>query len=140
MGVEQSRAIMDNDYEFIYMVSMYETKRHRISHTDMYFKEAKDTHWLWIGDESGSGKVICSSGYGLVHYIRVKKDSVEYKSAIENSKSSEAEKSFKNEQIEATKKNHKEMLRGLYQFYYNNQYDEERYPTFMNCDEFNEFL
>ena len=101
---------MDNDYEFIYMVSMYETKRHRISHTDMYFKEAKDTHWLWIGDESGSGKVICSSGYGLVHYIRVKKDSVEYKSAIENSKSSEAErnkeqiakKSFKNEQIEAT--------------------------------------
>ena len=106
MGVEQSIAIMDNDYEFIYMVSMYETKRHSISHTDLYFKEAKDTQWLWIDDESGSGKVICSSGYGLVHYIRVKKDSVEYKSAIENSKSSEAErnkeqiaeKSFKNEQ------------------------------------------
>ena len=79
---------MDNDYEFIYMVSIYETKRHRISHTDMYFKEVKDTQWLWIGDESGL-KVICSSGYGMVHYIRVKKDSKEYKMAIENSKISD---------------------------------------------------
>ena len=64
-----------DDYAFIYKCSFFESKRHTISHTDMYFNEEKHTRW-----------VHCSRGHATVSVIRVLKNSEEYKSAINNSK------------------------------------------------------
>lgn len=62
----------------IYKCSWFETKRHRISHTDMYFKELKDT--LWVFDSCDYNR-----GLATVLVIKVSKNSNEYDSAVSNS-------------------------------------------------------
>ena len=64
-----------DDYAFIYKCSFFESKRHTISHTDMYFNEEKHTRW-----------VHCSCDHATVSVIRVLKNSPEHESAINNSK------------------------------------------------------
>ena len=59
--------------ETIFKMSWYESKRHRISHTDMYFNEEKHTRL-------GHDDPLCK-----IEVIRVLKSSHEYTSAIENS-------------------------------------------------------
>ncbi len=65
------------EYAFIYMISLYASKKHRISHTDMYYLNAEDTHWIYDRPYD--------TDIALVHYIRVPKESQEYKSAVSNS-------------------------------------------------------
>ena len=57
----------------IFKMSWYKSKRHRISHTDMYFSEEKHTRLAY--DDP-----LCK-----IEVIRVLKSSHEYTSAIENS-------------------------------------------------------
>ncbi len=64
---------MEN-YGFIYKCSFFDSKRHTVSHTDMYYNEEKHTRW-----------VHCTRDYTTVSVIRVLKNSEEYKSAIKNS-------------------------------------------------------
>ena len=64
---------MEN-YAFIYKCSFFESEKHTVSHTDMYYNEEKHTRW-----------VHCTRDYTTVSVIRVLKNSEEYKSAIKNS-------------------------------------------------------
>jgi len=36
-----------SDIKYIYKVSIYESKRHTISHTDMYFSKLEDCLWIY---------------------------------------------------------------------------------------------
>jgi len=65
---------MDNQMAYIYRVSVYSSKRHTKSHTDMYYLKAEHTHWALEDDDI------------RVHYIQVRKDSSNYESAVYNSK------------------------------------------------------
>ena len=62
------------EYAFIYRISWYESKRHTISTTDMYYLNGKDT--VWIYDRCWGQEVV------KVEYIRVLRTSVEYLSAF----------------------------------------------------------
>ena len=66
------------EQELIYICSWFETKRHKKSHTDMYFKELKDT--LWVFDTYDY-----NHGLARVEVIKVSKNSYEYNSAVSNS-------------------------------------------------------
>jgi hypothetical protein len=61
--------------EYIYKISFYESNRHKISHTDMYYLNAEDTRWVF-----NSGEI------SKVFYICVDKKSNEYLNAVNNSK------------------------------------------------------
>jgi hypothetical protein len=69
---------MDNEKKYIYKCSWFETKKHKISHTDMYFEKAEDTKWIfetrdWFDD-------LVRIEYIMVHISRR-----EYESAVSNS-------------------------------------------------------
>ena len=66
-----------DEQELIYICSWFETKRHKKSHTDMYFKELKDT--LWVFDTYDY-----NHGLARVEVIKVSKNSYEYDDAISN--------------------------------------------------------
>ena len=70
---------MDNQMAYIYRVSVYSSKRHTKSHTDMYYLKAEHTHWA-LEDE-----INCDEDDRRVHYIQVRKDSSHYASAVSNS-------------------------------------------------------
>ena len=59
--------------KYIYKISFYESKRHSISHTDMYFEREEDTRWSYHDENS------------KIFVIRVDEESNEYKSAVQNS-------------------------------------------------------
>ena len=70
---------MDNQMAYIYRVSVYSSKRHTKSHTDMYYLKAEHTHWA-LEDE-----INYDEEDRRVHYIQVRKDSSHYASAVYNS-------------------------------------------------------
>ena len=70
---------MDNQMAYIYRVSVYSSKRHTKSHTDMYYLKAEHTHWA-LEDE-----INYDEDDRRVHYIQVRKDSSHYASAVYNS-------------------------------------------------------
>ena len=64
--------------KFIYKISWFESKRHKISHTDMYYENAEHTKWVfetidWFND------------LVRVEYIMVGEDTMFYKVAVESS-------------------------------------------------------
>ena len=63
----------NEEYAYIYKCSFFESKRHRISHTDMYFQ--KEEHTRWVHNDP----------LGKVFVIKVRTDSVYYESAVDNS-------------------------------------------------------
>lgn len=67
----------DVECAFIYRISWFETKKHIISHTDMYYLNPEDTYWAFEGDWDDE--------VFRVEYICVSKDSKEYESAVNNS-------------------------------------------------------
>mgnify|MGYP003641274488 CR=1 FL=1 len=69
-----------SEYGWIYQMSWYESNRHTKSFTDMYFAQEEHTHWLWDGVPRQSPPELCK-----IFYIRVKKSSKEYSSAVCNS-------------------------------------------------------
>ena len=64
--------------KYIYMCSWFETKRHRISHTNMYFEKAEDTNWIFDTPEWFLDLV-------RIEYICVMSNTKEY-SMAQNSK------------------------------------------------------
>ena len=60
--------------EFIYKISFYNNNRCKVSHTNMYYLKAEHTRWAF-----DSHQIV------KIFYIRVSKDSYEYKSAVNNS-------------------------------------------------------
>ena len=64
--------------KFIYKCSFFESKRHKISHTDMYYQKAEHTEWVLKS-------AAYLNGLAKVEYIMVAANSNEYKSAVENS-------------------------------------------------------
>ena len=71
--------------KFIYKCSFFESKRHRISHTDMYYEKAEHTEWVFELEDWVSGLV-------RVEYIMVGDYTNYYKSAVENSVKMEKKK------------------------------------------------
>ena len=69
-----STTIMDNQraFKYIYCMSWYESKRHSISTTDIYFLKEKDTRW-------GHGADHCK-----IMVIKVPTDDPRYKMAVKN--------------------------------------------------------
>ena len=65
------------DYAFIYRISLYESNRHLISNTDMYYLNPEDTNLIY--ERCWNTEVV------KVEYIRVLKNSVNYNTAYENS-------------------------------------------------------
>jgi len=70
---------MDNEIKYIYKCSWFETKKHKISHTDMFFENAEDTKWIFESRDWFLDLV-------RIEYIMVKSSRNEYKSAVNNSK------------------------------------------------------
>ena len=64
---------MTQQMEWIYKMSWYHSDEDTTSHTDMYYKNAKDVKWA-------SDDELCR-----VYYICVQTSSNEYKSAVYNS-------------------------------------------------------
>ena len=69
---------MDTENKYIYKCSWFKSKRHRISHTDMYFLKPEETHWIyetsdWFVDLVEIQYIMCSS------------TSPEYRMALNNS-------------------------------------------------------
>jgi hypothetical protein len=60
--------------EFVYKMSWFESKRHTISHTDMYFARESDTRW-------GHHNPLCT-----ITVVAVERGTPEYESAIESTK------------------------------------------------------
>ena len=67
-----------DEKEIICKCSWFDSKRHRKSHTDMYYKELKDT--LWVFDSCDY-----KNGLARVEVIKVSKNTNEYDSAVNNS-------------------------------------------------------
>ena len=65
------------EYAFIYKISWYESKKHRVSGTDMYYLNSEDTTWIY--ERCWNDEVV------KVEYIRVLKNSVYYSTAYESS-------------------------------------------------------
>lgn len=59
--------------DYIYVVKSFESTRHIISHTDMYFKKAEHTYWAF------------HTPLNRVELIKVNINSVEYQMAVTNS-------------------------------------------------------
>lgn len=62
--------------KFIYKISWFESKRHKIPHTNMYFEKPEHTRWVfetidWFND------------LVKVEYIMVGEDTMYYKCAVE---------------------------------------------------------
>lgn len=62
--------------KFIYKVSSFETKRHKKSHTNMYFAHAEHTEWVFNSCDY-------LNGLAKVEYIMVAADSKYYEMAVE---------------------------------------------------------
>ena len=60
--------------KFVYKMSFYPSKRHTISHTNMYFARESDTRW-------GHHDPLCK-----ITVIPVDEDSTEYESAMGNTR------------------------------------------------------
>jgi hypothetical protein len=78
--------------EVIYRISWFATKKHRISHTDMYYLNEKDTRWAH-NSEKGCGKcVLAECDVVRIEVIMVdrntKRGESRYQSAVNNSESS----------------------------------------------------
>jgi len=64
---------MSCNIEFIYRISWYETKKHRISHTNIYVITASETEWVFDTDDYINNLVKveliktcrCSQEYGM---------------------------------------------------------------------------
>ena len=65
------------EYAFIYKISWYESKKHRVSGTDMYYLNPEDTTWIY--ERCWNDEVV------KVEYIRVLKNSVYYSTAYDSS-------------------------------------------------------
>lgn len=74
--------------KWIFKYSWYHSKRHRISHTAMYFSEPStlNCNSMFIRD--------LNEGLARIHYIPVSDDSPEYSSAVQNSIKEVDEKKF----------------------------------------------
>ena len=92
---------MNTEYKFIYKMSWYESKRHKISHTDMYFQYEKDTRWVY-------DRVYNDGQWFDITVVRVPINSSECKSAIGNSKKKDNVWSGDYDEL---KKSYKEVLR-----------------------------
>jgi hypothetical protein len=69
---------VEDERRYIYKCSWFETKKHKISHTDMYFENAEDTKWIFETQDWFLDLV-------RVEYIMVHSSRNEYKSAVNNS-------------------------------------------------------
>ena len=67
-----------DEHAYIYKMSWYESPRHKISHTDMYYLNEEDTRW---GHDEGER---CE-----IRVIRVKRDSDDYRMAERNTHTAE---------------------------------------------------
>ena len=65
------------EYAFVYKISWYESKKHRVSNTDMYYLNSEDTAWIY--DRFWGREVV------KVEYIRVLRNCCCYSAAYENS-------------------------------------------------------
>ena len=82
-------AIAD-EFAVIYKMSFYDSSRHRISHTDMYYAEEKHTRW---GHRSPlEDGCICK-----IYCILVSKNTHYYNSAISNSERMNKQEAESNE-------------------------------------------
>jgi len=82
--------IDDGTVTMVYKCSIFETKRHKKSHTDVYFLKAEHCGWVF-----GNGKYY--NGLSRVELIPVLTSTVAYQSAVENSKSEDKRLKQKNE-------------------------------------------
>lgn len=64
--------------KFIYKCSWFESKRHRISHTDMFYEHAEHTQWIFTSEAWFKDLV-------RVEYIQVAANAHIYKLAVETS-------------------------------------------------------
>lgn len=64
--------------KFIYRCSWFESKRHKKSHTDMYFENAKHTEWVFNSCDY-------LNGLAKVEYIMVGENTKYYEMAVGNS-------------------------------------------------------
>ena len=71
---------INNEYGYIYKIGFYESKKHRISHTDLYYENPEHCHEFLDCPLRNAHDII------KIEYIRVKKDTSQYQSAIQNSK------------------------------------------------------
>jgi hypothetical protein len=71
-------SIVLDHHQFVYKCSWFQSKKHKISHTNMYFLKAEETHWVFDTLEWLSGLV-------RVEYIKVCPQSPEYLQAVNNS-------------------------------------------------------
>jgi hypothetical protein len=65
---------------YVYKVSCYESKRHRTSHTDVYYATPQDCQWALDSCDYKRGLI-------QIHLIQVKQSDMKYQSAHQNRKS-----------------------------------------------------
>ena len=70
----------DESMGYVYKVSCYESKRHRTSHTDVYYATPQDCQWALDSCDYRRGLI-------QIHLIQVKQSDMKYKSAHQNRKS-----------------------------------------------------
>jgi hypothetical protein len=75
---------MNTEVRYIYKCSWFETKRHKKSHTNMYFEKAEHTKWIFETRDWFLDLV-------RVEYIMVHISRPEYESAVNNSKKADEE-------------------------------------------------
>ena len=73
------------EYDFVFACKWFENKRTRKAHTTIYYKDARDTEWVFDTCDYLEGNA-------RVEYIRVCKSSGAYESAVHNSKPTEKTK------------------------------------------------
>lgn len=61
--------------DFIYKIEWFETRRHKLSHTTMYFKDPKDVEWVFNSQD-------WFNNLARVEYIKVSKSSKYYEMAV----------------------------------------------------------
>ena len=66
--------------EYIYKMSWYESNRHKVSEKDMYYLYEEHTRWGHNWPINRNGHQRCE-----IRVVKVDKNSVVYKSAVENS-------------------------------------------------------
>tara|TARA_R110000823_G_scaffold36930_5_gene100520 strand:- start:506 stop:757 length:252 start_codon:yes stop_codon:yes gene_type:complete len=70
--------LLDNNMAVIQQMGWYESKRHKIAHTHMYYLKKEETEW-------GNGREWEEDEVLKIRSILVSKDSNEYDSAVNNS-------------------------------------------------------
>jgi hypothetical protein len=70
---------MSHHHKYVYKCSWFETKRHKLPYTKIYYEKAEHTHWIF-------NSLMYQDGLIKVEYIKVCPHSYEYKLAVCNSK------------------------------------------------------